>query len=78
MEGEGNTNVGGRTDKTLTVAEGRVGRWGEDENPGVDGGSRQSTNGHERRNRKIHEAVTASLPNVGKYIPDYTTSHLRR
>jgi hypothetical protein len=30
------------------------------------------------RNRKMHEAVTAALPNAGKYIPDYTTSHLRR
>jgi hypothetical protein len=33
MEGEGNTNVGGRTDKTLIGAEGRVWRSGEDENP---------------------------------------------
>jgi hypothetical protein len=48
-EGEGNTNVGGRTDKTLTVAEGRVRRWGEEESPEVDGSLRQSTKEDERR-----------------------------
>jgi hypothetical protein len=49
MEGKGNTNVGGRTDKTLTEIEGRVWRSGEDENLEVGGGSRQSTKGDERK-----------------------------
>jgi hypothetical protein len=74
----GNTNVGGKTEKALTGAEGRVWWSGEDENPEVRGSSRQGTEGDEGRNRKMHEAVASSLPNVGKSISDYTTSHLRR
>jgi hypothetical protein len=49
MEGKGNTNVGGRTDKTLTGAEGRVWKSRKDENPEAGGGSRQSTKRHERK-----------------------------
>jgi hypothetical protein len=81
MKGE-NTNVGGRTDKTLTGTEGRVWRSGEDENREVGGISRQSTEREEGRNRKMHEAVTASLPNAYQttrhHISDDNTLHIHR
>jgi hypothetical protein len=47
--GKRNTNLGERTDKTLTGAEGRVRRWGEEKSPQVGGSLRPSMKGDERK-----------------------------